>query len=428
MRNAPDKNPFKGVSDLLSRAAPAKRTLHFLAYVIDFLLVAVVAYLVFLGGHAIVSNTDNYKNNYSKYEAEITYYQDMIVDAHIAEYLDRDTGYIADREDMTVKMAISQILLSYSHDNNESPEFTEDPSVKLKAQYTGTFYSDCFAKASFENDYISRFFMEYAPLHNEGNELVDFDGKDPQVYVISYYKTHVAKYGNVKLIYSSDDSAIPFLKTNVANSIYQFLIRADGYDRTAYDSFVNFYTEMLSDCENKVFNTSSYQNGHYQDYLSYRHNVIVSIDTTLIISILLAYYIAVFLPQMIFKDGRSLGRIFLKTASINTDKSETEVWKVILRSVLGAISSLYIAFFLALLPPFNGASLILYLPFISIGALDITLLNIIIIVFMLSAANGVFMLFTHEKRSLTDLIFKTITVDVTLLDEPDYDEKDETSN
>ena len=351
----------------------------------------------------------------------------MIVEAHIAEYLDRDNNLIADDEDLTIKMAISQILLSYSHDNIESPEFAEDPSTKLKKTFNGDFYSDCFTNTTFDNDYISRFFIEYVPGHNQNNELVDFEGKDATAYVVSYYKTRASKFGNIKFIYSADDSEIPYLKTSVANEIYKFLVRDEGYDRSAYDSFISFYTQMLDDCENRVFSAPSYQNGHYKDYLAYRQNVIVATDVTLIIAIMLGYYIAVFLPQMIFKDGRSLGKIFMRTASINTDKSETELWKNVLRSVLGALSSLYIAFFLALLPPFNGASMILYLPFFSIGTLDITLLNIIIIIFTLTAANGVFMLFTHEKRSLTDLIFKTITVDVTLLDEPDYDEKDEAS-
>ena len=129
---------------------------------------------------------------------------------------------------------------------------------------------------------------------------------------------------------------------------------------------------------------------------------------------------------MIFKDGRSLGKIFLRLGSINIDKSETELWKVILRSVLAAISNFYLAFFLMLLPPFNGSSFIMYLPYITLGSFDITLLNIVLVVFVLSALNGIFMLLTHEKRSLTDLIFQTITVDVTSLDEPDYDEKNET--
>ena len=81
MRNAPDKNPFKGVSDLLSRAAPAKRNTHFIAYVIDVVLVFIVSYLLFLGGREIVSNSDAYKKNYANYEAEITYYQDMLIEA-----------------------------------------------------------------------------------------------------------------------------------------------------------------------------------------------------------------------------------------------------------------------------------------------------------------------------------------------------------
>lgn len=428
MRNAPDKNPFVGVSDLLSRASPAKRTLHFLSYLIDLLLVALASYLLFLGGNAIVSNTDGYKDNYANYESEITYYQDMIVEAHLAEYINRDTHYLAEDEDLAVKMAISQILESYTHDTVESPVFLENPKDKLKEIYNSSFYENAFVEISFDNDYIGQFFTKYVPLHNENEELIHFGEKTPITYAIGFYKGRVSKYTKLKMIYSADDSALPYLRLDVANEIYKFLIRADGYDRTLYDDFVEFYTTMLTDAEDIIFKAESYQSGHYVDYLSYRQKITQYICTTLLICIVLGYYIAVFLPQMIFRDGRSFGKIFMRLGSINTDKSETELWKVIVRSLLAAISFIFIAFFLVLLPPFNGSSMLLYLPFISIGTWDITMINIIIIIFVLCIINGVFMLLTHEKRSLTDLLFKTITVDVTLLDEPDYDEKEETNS
>ena len=427
MRNAPDKNPFRGVSDLLSRAAPAKRNLHFLSYLIDIILVAIVSYLLFLGGRAIVINSDEYKNNSATYESEITYYQDMITDAHLAVYLNRDQYLLADDEDLSIKMAISQILLSYSHDNPTTPDFSENPLDKLKEIYVGSFYEDCFVEASFANDYISRFFIEYVPAHNENEELVHFDGVEPSAYTIAFYKRHVSKYEKIKFIYTVDDSALPYLRTDVANEIYKYLVKADGYNRDCYDGFVEFYTAMLTSGENIVFSAKSYQSSHYQTYLSSRQKITQLTNIVLLISIFVAHYIAIFLPQMIFKDGRSIGKILLRLGTINVDKSEMELWKKILRSFLAAISNIYIAFFLVLLPPFNGASLVLYLPFITIGSFDITLFNIIIVLFLLSSINGIVMLLSHDKRSITDFIFKTITVDVTVLDEPDYDERDEAS-
>ena len=425
MRNAPDKNPFKGVSDLLSRAAPARRNAHFIAYVIDIVLVFIVSYLLFLGGRAIVSSSEAYKRNYANYEAEITYYQDMLVEAHIAEYIDRDNNVLVDDEDLCVKTAISQIILSYSHDNPSSPEFFEDPSIKLKEIYNGDFYSDCFTEASFDNDYVSKFFIDYIPLHNENNKLIDLGNMSSVEYTIYFYKKHAIEHEKLRFVYDVGGNSIPYLRMDIANEIYKYLVRADGNNRDDYDAFIDFYTSMLNDTQDIIFKSESYQNGHYQDYLSYRQKTTQAIGWTLLISIFLAYYLAVFLPQMIFKDGRSIGRILLRLASINTDKSETELWKVILRSIFTAISSVYIAFFLVLLPPFNGASMILYLPFITIGTFDITILNIIIVVFALAAINGITMLLTHEKRNLVDVISKTIVVDVTMLDEPDYDERDE---
>lgn len=425
MRNAPDKNPFRGVADLLARGAPAKRTQHFLSYAIDLLIVGVMSYLVFLAGHSIVTNSSGYQSNYANYQSEITYYQDLTVEAHVGEYIDRKNNQVMDDEDLAVKMAITHVLLSHSHDNIEAQEFAVDPLPMLQKQYTGTFYADAFVPASFENDYISRFFIEYAPEHNPNNELAAYAGKTPQRYVIDYYRSKLSSYNDLKYVYPAGEK-LPYLSPSVGYNLYRFLVRDEGYDRTTYDNFVSFYTSMLEDCENRLFKSDTYQNGHYQDYLSYRQAIIVATNTTLILSIILAYYIAVFLPQMIFKDGRSFGKIFMRLGVMNIDKSEVEIWKLALRSILGALSCIFIAFLIALLPPFNGASMILYLPYFSIGSLDITLLHLSLIMLALSSINGIVMLLTHEKRSLTDLIFQTITVDVTLLDEPDYDERDET--
>ena len=426
MRNGPDKNPFRGVSDLLFRASPAKRILHFLSYIIDLVLVFIVSYLLFLGGHSIVTNSKGYKSNYSNYINEITYYQDMLVDAHVAEYLDKDNQLLVDDEDLTVKIAISQILKSYTKDNFESPEFLENPETKLRETYVGAFYEDAFTPIAYENDYVSLFFTDYVPLHNENEELVKFNGATEKHYVVEFYKKYLGKYGNIGFLFTENDDAIPCLKPSVANNIYKFLVRADGFSRDAYDSFVEYYSAMLQKCEDILFNAPSYQQTHYQDYLRYRKNVTKAVDSVLILSIFLAYFPVVLLPMLIFKDGRSLGKIFLRIATINTDKSETEIWKWLIRSVLGALSGLFLAFFIVLLPPFNGLSSLMYLPFISIGSLDITLLTLVIISFVLVSLNGIFVLLSHEKRSFTDFIFQTITVDVTMLDEPDYDEKNET--
>ena len=425
MRDAPDKNPFRGVSDLLSRAAPATRSAHFLAYMLDLLLVAITSYLLFLGGYSVVTSTDAYKENNALYQAEVTYYQDMVVDAHLAVYLDRDINYLAEGEDLAIKMAISQILLSYH--SGGSSEFEGDPLPKLQSIYVGSFYQDAFTDINFSNDYISRFFIDYVPTHNPNNELVDFKGKTPQKYVVDFYRSYAKDFDNIKFVYPAEDDepSIPYLRPSIANSIYEYLVREDGFSRDAYDSFVNFYVNMLKDSETMVFKANSYQTGRYQDYLFYRHNITVAVATTLLVAIIVGYYLAIFLPQMIFKDGRSLGRIVLRQGVINTDKSEVELWKYIVRSIFAACSYLYIAFFLVLLPPFNGASSILYLPYIIIGALDITLINIVIGVFILASINGIFMLLTHEKRNAFDLMFNTLTVDVTMLDEPDYDERDE---
>ena len=425
MRDGPDKNPFRSVSDLLFRATPASRTHHFLAYIIDLVLVFVTSYLLFLGGHAITTNSKSYKTNYSKYTEEITYYQDTLVEAHVAEYLNRDDNYLAEDEDLSIKMAISQVIYSYSKDTAHTEFAEEDIVSKLKETYVGTFYQDAFVPISFENDYVSRFFIEYVPNHNENENLVRFHDDSPKIYTVKFYEKYAGNYPNISFVKESDDS-LPYLKPSIANKVYEFLIRRDTNNRNAYDSFVNFYSEMLQKCEDIVFNSSVYQKGHYQDYLKYRKNITQAIDTTMILSIFLAYFPVILLPMLIFKDGRSFGKIILRTGTIKTDKSEVELWKWLLRSVLGGLSGLFLAFFLVLLPPFNGLTYLMYLPYISIGKLDITLLTTIIVSFVITAFNGIVVLLSHEKRSVTDFIFRTVTVDVTALDEPDSDEKNET--
>lgn len=423
MRNGPDKNPFKSVSDLLFRASPASRTHHFLAYIIDLILVFITSYLLFLGGNSITTNSKSYKKNYAKYTEEVTYYQDVLVEAHVAEYLSREDNYLADDEDLSIKMAISQVIYSHSKDSNN--EFSENPLPKLQQTYVGSFYQDAFTSISFENDYVSKFLIEYVPAHNENQNLVRYNDDTPTAYTMKFYEKYARNYDNISFVFENNDS-IPYLKPSVANSVYKFLVRLDTSNRNAYDSFVNFYSEMLQKCEDIVFNSSEYQNGHYQEYLKYRKKVTQAIDTTIILSIFLAYFPVILLPMFIFKDGRSLGKIILRIGTINTDKSEVELWKWLIRSVMGGLSFLFLAFFIVLLPPFNGLSYIMYLPYISLGKLDLTLISIVIISFVFTAINGILILLSHEKRSISDFIFKTITVDVTALDEPDTDEKNET--
>ena len=343
----------------------------------------------------------------------------MVVEAHLTEYIDSDNHVRIENEDLSYKNLINQILLSYTHDKEaDYHEFGDlDPTDDLKNMYVNA------ANASFENDNISRFIIEYIPAQEE--KLIDFGSFTPVGYVEEFYKIHASSYANLKFIYKNGE--LPYLKPDVAYDIYRYLTKADGYTRDRYDDFVNFYSTMLNDAEDIIFKSESYQSTHYQTFLSSRKTITQLLNVVLIVSIALAYYLIVFLPMMIFRDGRSFGKIFLRLGTINTDKSEVEVWKYILRSFLGAVSSIYLAFFLTLLPPFNGSSMILYLPFITIGTFDITMINIIIIIFALTAVNGIVMLLTHEKRSITDIIFKTITVDITLLDEPDYDEKEETN-
>ena len=283
MRNGPDKNPFRGVSDLLSRAAPAKRSLHFLSYIIDLLLVFIVSYLLFLGGNAIVSNTSEYKKNQSLHEGEITYYQDMLVEAHIAEYLNRDEHTIASDEDLSIKMAISQILLSYSHDDPEFKEFNEDPSIKLKEVYVGSFYESAFVNADFDKDYIAQFIIDYVPNHNTNNELIDFKEKTPKDYFITYYQNHAVYYSNLK--YAYPDGEFPYLKPEVAKEIYKYLVQEGDYSRDRYDDFVNLYSAMLDDSEELVFNAETYQKEHYSVFVSSRRKITQAVDTTMIVSI-----------------------------------------------------------------------------------------------------------------------------------------------
>ena len=80
---------FKSNYDLLKRASPAKPGKRFVSFFIDLMVVFLLSTLLFLGGKAIVTSTNEFTTNETNVKEEVKYYNNFIEKAVSASFIYR---------------------------------------------------------------------------------------------------------------------------------------------------------------------------------------------------------------------------------------------------------------------------------------------------------------------------------------------------
>ena len=168
-----------------------------------------------------------------------------------------------------------------------------------------------------------------------------------------------------------------------------------------------------------MIRSEPYYSTHYKDYYNALSVQARITNIALIISIFVAYVIGVFIPKLLFKDERTIGRVLMKLGAINEEREPVSLVSVIVRSILEAIGYTFVAFIIYMFPPFNGSFNAMLTPFV--GELSLTML--LLLIALISIIINVFMLFTHYGQNLINMIFRDRVVDLRLIDYGDRDEE-----
>lgn len=398
---------FKSRYNILKHASPAKPGKRFVSFCIDFVVVFLVSCLLFFVGNAIMISTQEYQTADENYVREVEYYNNFIKETHLAEE-NRD-DYSAYR--IAVKNVQRAIYLSYETFGNEQySDFKLNDNVKQ------------YGIGDRENDNLAYFYLNYVPAHPELN-IVDFGEKTPSEFLINLYEE---VYGDqFKILFSVTDYELPVLNTQAAYFMFHYLYNTDKDDMFQkgleyYQTYEQGYTYMLEYAEKSVYTSEPYYTEHY---LVYQNNAITKarcINITMLICIVIGSFIGVMIPKFLFKDETTIGRKLSGLGVITIDNEKLPKWIYVVKSIITSI--FYFAVSLIIYAFFYGFR-VLSFPIYPDVAISFGL--IILILIIIAIINSSFSLFTHNKQTLLDIIFRSKVVDLKFLDEGDLDEPEE---
>lgn len=402
------------INEKLRRASPARASRRFLSFIIDSILLVIVTLLVFSGVFSITENTTSYKEAKDVISLEVEYYKEFTEESHIVEYSEKGTRI--SNEDVALKNLKRAICLSYDKfGNSQQPNFVIEDNHQVKE----------YGVASIESDNVSYFFNCYLKDNDPNGLIINLHGVNPIDYVFEVYKSNFGTDASFMFTFNKEAS-VPVLNTQVAYYIFHYLY-VDSDDvigqtgETYYNSYINSYSYMLEDLENKLLNSEPYYSEHYVNYVDSYCSQARYTNISLVVSIFISYLIIILLPKLIFKNGRSFGYKLLGLGVLNEEDDDNKWHVTLFKSLLDCIGFIYIGFVLYLFKPFYGVYDAMFLPIYPNSNINFGL--VLLITSIIGVVNNVFILFTHYRQNLINILFKDRVVDIHYLDEGDNDDK-----
>ena len=372
---------------------------------IDLILIALFAELVFMGLFQITQNTSAYKEAEQTVDQEIAYYEELTKETHIVEYVD---GERVTNDVIVLKNLYRAICLSYEvFGNNQQPDFQFDSHHDVMI----------YGIHSLENDNIAYFYTKYL---NE-NSSMNIESTDD---VFEIYKKSFAENATFMFSFNREQSDMPVLNTQVAYYLfyYLFINESDSIGQTGatyYETYYNGYSNMLEEAENLILQSEPYYSTHYADYKEAYSSEARYVNITLVLSIFISGLIVLLIPKYLFKDERTVGYKLFGLGVIRTD-GETNKWYVpLIKTIISCIGFIPVSFILYLFPPFNGGYEAMVMPISTASNMSFGL--VIVIIMAIGGIVNAFGLFTYKKQNFLNLIFNDLVVDIHCIDEDEPD-------
>lgn len=386
--------------------SPARRIYSSL---LDAFLMVIVSFCLLIVSNAIVGNIPSYANKIEGINSlRIDMYK-IQEETKLFEFKTKDNGdkdydNLVSQNDIFEKYILSNVLYSYDLNKEEWDakyvKENDNPYV-IKEQYN-------VESASYSNDYLAYFFVNYAKENNQNNNL--FSLATNETY-ISHYKTLLKNYSKgAEWKYYEGEDTLPSLEMDYAYTLYRYVIFQEGGQTglNAYNFLISQYQGIFEYAENILFNSSRYQNV-YMQYKEYYASCSKIVSLFSFISYVVTFALCYLLPTLLFKEGQSIGQFAFKAAVINKDGLEVSKGKILLRNLVSFFSFFPIMLFSCYFA--GGLNSGWMYPLFSINGAGISLFNITVILFAVSIANIFFTLIRKDRRSLTELASSTIVID-----------------
>lgn len=399
-------NIFQSNIDALKKSSPAKPSKRFVCFVIDLVLVALLAEGIFAGAFVITKSTSAYTEAAKILDEEIAYYEDLTEKTHVVEYVD---GARVSTDVTVLKNLYRAIYLSFEvFGNAQQPEFTfeEGHDVTVNGIH------------SRESDNVAYFYTRYLKEDSSLNIKADDN-------IFEIYKRAFGSDASVMFTFDGDISDMPVLNTQVAYYMFHYLFvnSSDAIGQTGskyYDAYYRGYANMLEEAENLILQSEPYYSTHYVKYTEAYSAEARYTNIALTLSIIISSLIILLIPMYLFKDGRTLGCKIMGIGMISAEGESVEWYVPLSKAIFGAIGLVPLAIILYMFPPFNGGFDAMFTP-ITAGA-RLSFAWIILGIAVIGGIANSFALFTHKRQNLFDMIFGDVVVDLHYVDEGERDE------
>ncbi len=369
----------------------------------------VVSFCLLLASNAIVGATPYYQSEIETINARRNDMYRLEEETKLFEFGKNDDGSvnydsIVNQNDVFQKYALSHILYSYDlHRDEWNAKYTKESDNPYSIQEKYGVES-----ASFSNDYLGYFYVNYAKDNNENNNLFALENGESY---ISHFKSVLLNHSKgAEWSYFEDSDKLPCLWASYAHTLYRYLFFDEGGQSglTTYNFLMSQYQGVFEEASNILFHSNRYQT-MYSEYKEAYGNCSRIISLFSFVSYLVTFLLCYLLPILLFKNGQTVGLFLWKGAIIHHEGLDVSKGQLLLRALVSFFSFFPIMLFSCYFA--GGLNSGWMYPLFSIGDKGISFFNITVMLFVVPIANFFTMLINKERRSLTELASGTMVID-----------------
>lgn len=377
---------------------PASPVRRMEAFLIDGIIFIILSFLLIVSGFGVFSNTDKYRQNSQTIQSSMTECYRIEEEAKIYEF---ENNYESPRsqEDIFYDYCLRHVLYSY----------LKDPEAFIKNGIT--IDETDLTPASYENDSLAYFYAVYCADYNsfdgKTNDLIDFEGRSPKQYFYYRFKAQNMKIDLWQL--DEENYELPYLIGSSAADLYLYL-RDSSYKAglTIYNYLAVSYQNLWNEQADILIRSSRFQIPYSRYKDAYKECSYV-VDIIISLSFLLSFIIVVLLPQIILKEGQTLGKKALKIKVADTEGYPLSKQQFVLRNLLSVFEYLG----LMIVPCFlsGGLNSGWMYPFVEINGVGFSMFSLMCIALIFGILSMMLMLISKKKKAAEDLIASTVCID-----------------
>ena len=366
---------------------------------VDAFILIILTIGLSLISYNIIKNIPSYKNSEENIHTYRNACYEINVEAGLLSFEDGDTNYKNPKDEDTLFLSylLSHILASYQAYPDEF-NLAEAPKDSLKAGI-----------ASYDNDLFAKFFVNYLTKYNSNNNLYDMEKFTYKEFFNKQIIDYMIDGDGYAWIDNTIDENYKLLKPAYAERLYRykFLNEDNTQNLVTYNYFHSYFHNLYSATTTKLTSSARYVAAFNQYKNSYAYCARwISLSTIFIY--LLAFAITFIVPELIFKEGQTIGLKINKSAVITVEGYKISKKEYALRHLVQLFTylpSLIISCYLA-----SGYSSGFMYPCFNIGNLNFSLFHLCCL-FIVPIFIDMLLIIGHTSRAtIVEYISKTNVV------------------